>query len=72
MTDLIDKAGNAVKPLTGEEIKALREGHEYRAAMSLISSKWRKAVIAFGAVLGVGALVWSVLIEPVLKKIGAG
>jgi len=72
MTELKDKAGIDVKPLTGDEIKAWREGHEYRAAMGLISAKWRKAVIAFAALFAAGAVIWSVGVEPILKKLGAG
>jgi len=70
MTELVDKDGKAVKPLTGEEIAAWRDGHEYRAAMGLISSRWRKAVILFASLLAAGAVIYSVAIEPILKKVG--
>lgn len=71
MDELVTKDGKVVAPLTAEEIAAWREGHEYREAVGLISSKWRKAVIAFAALLAAGAVVWSVAIEPVIKRFGA-
>lgn len=52
---LKDEHGNAVDPLTGEEVKWARANYDYDQAKALLGARvalWRKALIGAAGVLG--------------------
>ena len=69
MTDLIDRDGEAVAPLTADEIRHIREEYEYSKAVLKFREKWRKAVIGLGALIGALAVIGGA-VEFVIRKAG--
>ena len=73
MSDLTDETGKPVKPLDGVETKHLRGIVEYQQARTLISSTWRKAVIAFAGLVAAGATIYmasSAIFGAFAEKVG--
>lgn len=66
---LTDDNGKEVRPLTGEEVKGIREAHEYREAFSLIGRLGRKIVIGVAGVITGCVLIWQ-SVQWFVSKIG--